>query len=82
MDEIYVARNDRPLNWMKAKYVSSRIRYCAWERFILQGKQLNNGKATWPLRVEKHSSNELWEWMENQLNSSGKFSQNSHIADS
>ena len=62
----------------RQKYVSTQFQYCAWERFKQQGKQLNNGEAKWQLFMWKTPSMSYWEWMENQLNSSAKFSEDSH----
>ena len=57
--------------------MSTRIQHCAWKRFIFQGKQLNHGKAKWQAFEWKILSVSCWDWMENQLNSSGTFSQDS-----
>ena len=45
MDETYIAQRQSSKMDEGKKYMSTRTQYCAWERVILQWKQLNNGNA-------------------------------------
>ena len=79
MDKIYIIQWPSNAIDEKQKSMSTRIQYCAWEGFTQEEMHLSNewkGQVA-TFREEDHSFNELWEWMENQLNSSGNFSQDS-----
>ena len=70
--------NDRAIQLTKAKvYVYSDSVLCLGGIYTTGDaiEQWKGQVAT--CREENHSFNELWEWMENQLNSSGNFSQDS-----
>ena len=78
MDEIYVAQ--RPSIKMdegeSTRLLGSSI--VLGKDSYSKEKQLNNWKAKWQLfEWRTILSVSYWEWMENQLNSSGKFSQDS-----
>ena len=70
--------NDRAIQLTKAKvYVYSDSVLCLG-RIYTTGDAIEQWKGqVATFREENHSFNELWEWMENQLNSSGNFSQHS-----
>ena len=67
--------NDQAVQLARAKvYVYSDSVLCMGKVLNNKGKQLNNGKAKWQLfEWRTILSMSCWEWMENQLNSSGKI---------
>ena len=70
--------NDRAIQLTKAKvYVNSDSAWCLGG-ICTTGDAIEQWKGqVATFREENHSFSELWEWMENQLNSSGNFSQDS-----
>ena len=48
MDDTYVPQRSSG-SIGEGKSMSTQIQNCAWERFILQEKQLNHGQAKWQL---------------------------------